>query len=73
MDDCLISLCRDYAAAVESMRGGHYDADTLRSLDSDRQILHRQLAEYAGLSLSDDAYRYARNVRHAARAGGHQP
>ena len=72
MDTYLISLCQDYAAAVEAMRGGHYDAETLRALDSERQILHRQLAEYAGLSLSEDAYRYARNVLHAARAGGYR-
>ena len=69
-DDYLISLCQEYVAAVDAMRTGRYDADTLHSLDSARQVAHRQLAEHAGLLLSDDAYRYARNVLHAARAGG---
>jgi hypothetical protein len=71
MDRYLISLASDYVDLVDAMRTGRYCAEDLRQLDSQRQVAHRQLASYAGLSLSEDAYRYARSVLHAARAGGY--
>lgn len=72
MDAYLIALCRDYVDLVDQMRHGQYSPEELRDLDSARQVAHQQLAQYAGLSLDDDAYQYARAVLHAARGGNYR-
>lgn len=71
MDSYLISLAQDYVALVDAMQHGQYTRDELRTLDSDRQVLHNQLRQHTGLDPAD-MYQYCRAVLLAARAGGYQ-
>ena len=71
MNDRVLSLCIEYTNLVDSMRHGRYDADELRSLDSDRLVLHEQLMEMTGLDRTTDMYRFARDEMHKARSQGY--
>ncbi|NCC35587.1 MAG: hypothetical protein EOM24_26775 [Chloroflexia bacterium] len=72
MDRYLLSLCQDYVELVNRMRQGQYTPEEWQTLDRERQVAHRQLAEYAELREQDDAYAYARAVVLAARGGNYQ-
>lgn len=71
MDRYLLSLAKDYTELVDAMRHGQYQPHELRTLDSDRQVLHNQLRQHSGLD-PDDMYQYCRALLLAARAGGYQ-
>lgn len=48
----LTGLCSDYLDYVAEMDGSGHDDDTLRYLDSQRQVTHNQLLEALGLDRS---------------------
>lgn len=50
----LDGLCRDYLDYIKEMKSGQHDLDTIRYLDSQRQITHDQLLSYLELDRSDD-------------------
>ncbi|MCS6888645.1 MAG: hypothetical protein NZQ09_10580 [Chloroflexus sp.] len=68
MDETFVTLCREYVALVDAMRTGRYTAGELHQLDRERQVAHTRLIELTGLPRTEDMYRYARAVLHAARA-----
>lgn len=50
----LDGLCRDYLDYIKQMKSGRYDLETIRYLDSQRQVTHDQLLAYLELDRSDD-------------------
>lgn len=65
-DAYLVSLCQDYCAYVDAMRGGQYTTEEIRAIDSQRQVVHDELCRITGKDRSEDMYAYARAV---VRAG----
>jgi hypothetical protein len=72
MHPYLLSLCQEYVSLVNAMRQGGYTAEELRTLDSDRQVTHRQLMQLTGLEQHEDMYAHARAIILAARGGNTQ-
>jgi hypothetical protein len=58
----LLTLCQEYIATVDAMRSGQYTVDELRTLDSERQLLHDELCRLTGYSRRADMYRAARLI-----------
>jgi hypothetical protein len=58
----LAGLCQEYLDSIAGMSSGLYDLDTIRQLDSARQVTHNQILEALGLSRSSnlDVERFAR-------------
>ncbi len=58
----LEGLCRDYLDYVKDMSSGRYDTETIRYLDSQRQVTHDQILYYLGLDRSHplDMTKFAR-------------
>lgn len=58
----LASLCADYLYYVKQMIGGQLDTETVRQLDSQRQVTHNQILQRLGLTRDDifDMVRFAR-------------
>ena len=58
----LIILAQEYIQTVDAMRSGQYTVDELRTLDSERQLLHDELCRLTGYSRRADMYRAARLI-----------